>query len=129
MSRRSFRVTLSAWLVLFFTAWNAVRLWTALAWWDVLVELSAKPAPILTAISAVFWFIVGLSLFWGMLWGRAWAGKVLMLSAPGYSAWYWFERLFWQEPRPNWPFAVILNLVILILVFFTARSLTHSARS
>ncbi len=43
MSKPPFRVTLLLWLVLFLTAWNALRLWTALAWHNVLNEFSAQP--------------------------------------------------------------------------------------
>jgi len=127
MTKRPFRVTLSAWLVLFLTAWNAVRLWTVVTWWDELVDSSVTPPPIITATSGAFWFIIGLSLFWGILMGRAWAGKMLVLSAAGYSGWYWFERLAWQEPRPNWPFAIMLNLIVLVLFFFTAKSWRSAA--
>ena len=125
MNRPPFRVTLSAWLVLFLTAWNAVRLWTAIAWWDVLTESSAKPVPIVTAISGAFWFVIGLILLGGILWGRAWAGKMLIAAAAGYSVWYWIERLVWQEPRPNWLFAVIVNLIVLGIFFLTTKSLTR----
>lgn len=127
MNRWPFRVTLSVWLVLFLTAWNALCLWTAIGWRDVLVEYSAKPAPIVTALSGAFWFITGIILLWGMLWEKAWAGKMLIGAAGGYSAWYWIERVVWQEPRPNWPFAVILNVVVLVLIFFTTKSLTSTA--
>jgi hypothetical protein len=123
MNRRSFRVTLSAWLVLLLTAWNAVRLWTAVTWWDVLVESSARPSPIVTAVSGAFWLVIGLILLWGMLMGRAWAGNMLIATAAVYSVWYWIERLIWQEPRPNWPFAVILNLIVLVIFSFTTKSL------
>jgi hypothetical protein len=125
MYKRPFRVTLSAWLVLLLTAWNAVRLWTAVAWWDVLVESSARQPPIITALSGAFWFVIGLILLWGILVGKAWAGKMLIAAAAGYSIWYWIERLIWQEPRPNWPFVVILNLIVLVLFFFTTKSMTR----
>jgi hypothetical protein len=90
-------------------------------------ESLASPAPIVTAISGAFWFITGLILFWGILTGRVWAGKMLIIAAAGYSAWYWFERLIWQEPRPNWPFALTLNLILLVLFFFTAKSWRNTA--
>jgi hypothetical protein len=50
---------------------------------------------------------------------------MLIAAAAGYSVWYWIERLVWQEPRPNWPFAVILNLIVLGIFSVTTKSLTR----
>lgn len=127
MDRRSFRVTLSLWLVLFLTAWNVIRLWTSIAWRETLLEFAAKPGPVVAAIASTVWTITGVVLLLGMAQGKAWAGKMLMGAAAGYSVWYWIERLVWQEPRPNWPFAVIFNLILLVLIFFTNKSLTRES--
>ncbi|MBI5839378.1 MAG: hypothetical protein HZB19_04690 [Chloroflexi bacterium] len=127
MSKRPFGVTLSLWLVLFLTVWNGFRLWTAIAWRDVLNEFAVRPGPIITAISGAFWLVTGSILLWGILLKKAWAGKMLIGAAAGYSVWYWSERLVWQEPRQNWPFAVILNLILLVFIFLTTKSLTREA--
>jgi len=125
MTPRPFRETLSLWLVLFLTAWNAMRLWTSIAWRETLIEFAAKPGPIVSAVSGALWMITGVILSWGMTQGKAWAGKMLIGAAAGYSVWYWIERLVWQAPRANWLFAVIFNLVLLIFIFFTTKSLTR----
>lgn len=127
MSRRPFRVTLTLWLVLFLTAWNGLRLWTAIAWREVLVEFSAKPSPSISSISGAVWFVIGCLILWKVIQGSAAAWNTLLWAAAGYSVWYWTERLLWQEPRPNWPFAVALNLVLMILVVSVKRSMTREA--
>ncbi|MEW6404601.1 MAG: hypothetical protein AB1649_22620 [Chloroflexota bacterium] len=127
MSRLPLRVTLTVWLVLFLTAWNALRFFTALAWRDVLLEFSASPPPWVATLLGGVWTVAGCILLWGILWEKPWAGRMLIGAAAGYSAWYWIERLLWQEPRPNWLFAVILNLVLILFFLFAKRSMTREA--
>ena len=127
MSKIPFRVTLLLWLVLFLTAWNTLRLWTAIAWHNVLNEYSASPNPAITAISGAIWMITGVILLWGIWQKKAWTAKLLLGASAGYTVWYWSERLLWQSPHPNWPFAVIVNLVLIIFILFTTRSLTREA--
>jgi hypothetical protein len=121
------RVTLSLWLVLFLTVWNALRIWTAIAWRNALTEFSARPAPVVSAIIGAVWLATGIILLWSISRKRAWAGKMLIGASAAYSAWYWIERLAWQAPRPNWPFAVILNLALLVFIYFTTKSMTREA--
>jgi len=127
MSRPPFRVTLLLWLVLFITAWNVLRLWTALAWQNVLVEFFAQPTPAVTAISGAVWMVVGIILIWSIWQKKAWAAKLLLGASAGYTVWYWSERLIWQNPHPNWPFAVIVNLALLVFILFATKTLTREA--
>jgi hypothetical protein len=121
------RVTLLLWLVLILTAWNVLRLWTSIAWHNVLVEYSAQPGPILVDLAAAIWVAVGFAVIWGIWRNKPWTAKLLLWATTGYTIWYWAERLIWQAPRPNWPFAVILNLLALILIIFATRSLAREA--
>lgn len=127
MNKNPFRVTLLLSLVLFLTAWNALRFWTAVAWHNVLNEFSARPNATIIAVSGAFWMAAGIILLWITWQKKAWAAKLLLGTAAGYSVWYWCERLVWQNPHPNWLFAVIVNLVLLIFIVFTAKSLTREA--
>ena len=127
MNKLPFRVTLLLWLVLFLTAWNALRLWTALAWRDTLNEFSSKPAYTVIAASGAFWMSMGIILLWSIWQNKAWAAKLLIGVSAGYTVWYWSERLIWQAPHPNWPFAVIVNLVLLVFILLVTQSLTREA--
>jgi hypothetical protein len=127
MSKPPFRVTLLLWLVLFLTAWNALRLWTAIAWHNVLNEFSTQPISTITAVSGAFWMVTGIILLWSIWQRKAWAAKLLLGASAGYTVWYWCERLIWQNPHPNWPFAVIVNLVLIVFILFTTKSLTREA--
>jgi hypothetical protein len=127
MNGQPFRVTLLYWLVLILSAWNGLRLWTALAWRDVLTGFHASEPPILIAISGGVWMLAGLILVWSIWQEKSWGSNLLILVAAGYSIWYWIERLVWKNPHPNWLFAVIVNLAGIIFILINAKLLSREA--
>jgi hypothetical protein len=127
MNKPPFRVTLLYILVLTLSVWNGLRLWTAIAWHNVLDEFSSLPASAINVISGAVWMVVGIILLWSIWQKKAWSVKLLIGASAGYSVWYWSERLIWPTPHPNWLFAVIVNLGLLIFILFTTRLLTREA--
>ena len=127
MKKFSIRATLLQMLVLTLTAFNLLRMWTALAWQDILTEFSTQSSPIVLAVSGAVWALCGIVLLWGIWQKTAWAKKLLLGASTGYSLWYWTERLAWQNPHPNWLFAVIVNLAIIVFILFSKKSLTREA--
>jgi hypothetical protein len=127
MNKLPFRVTLLIWLVLILTAWNILQFWTSLAWRATLLEFSTRPAPIIISIVSMALIITGVLILYGIWRRKLWTVKVLLFAAAGNSAWYWADRLIWQEPRPNWPFAVIVNLALILFMIFTTKSLAREA--
>jgi hypothetical protein len=127
MSKPPFRVTLLLCLVLILTVWNAIRLWTAIAWQSALNEFSAQPIAMITALSGAIWMVTGIYILWSIWEKKAWSAKLLLGATAGYTVWYWSERLTWQIPHPNWPFAIIVNLVLIIFILFITRSLPREA--
>jgi len=114
-------------MVLIILISNIVRAWTALAWRDVLSEFSASLSPITSASIGGIWGVIGGILFWSIWQGKAWAGKMLLGTATSYTVWYWSERLFFQNPRPNAIFAVIVNLGLLFIIYFAYKSISREA--
>ncbi len=127
MNKQPLRVTLLLLLVLSIMMWNGLRLWTSLAWRNVLNEFSARESPAIMAVSGAVWILLGMLLIWAILQKKAWAAKLLIGTAAGYTVWYWCERLLWQSPHSNWLFAVILNLVLLAFILFTIKPITREA--
>jgi hypothetical protein len=127
MNKLSFRVTLLYWLVLTLSAWNALRLWTALAWREVLNEFSASPPPIVITVSGAIWMVTGMILIWSIWQEKAWTSKLLLGAATGYTIWYWSERLIWLNSHPNWLFAVIVNLAGFVFILFNVKLLSREA--
>lgn len=125
--KRPFPVTPTLWLVLITMTWNVLRIWTSIAWNNVLIEFSASLPPAISAVIGGIWVVTGLVVYWGIWQERVWAGKMLFGTAAGYTVWYWSERLFFQNPRSNAIFAVIVNLGLLILIFFATKSLSREA--
>lgn len=125
--KRAISVTLTLWVVLIIITWNIIRLWTSLAWGAVLTEFSVRLAPTVSAVMGGLWVFIGCVLYFGIWQEKAWAGKMLLGTAAGYTVWYWSERLFFQNPRPNTLFAVIVNLGLLVLILFATKSLSREA--
>jgi hypothetical protein len=125
--KRSFAVTLVYIMVLITITSNIVRIWTVLAWSEVLTEFSARLSPPVSAIIGTLWIAVSCILYLGISQRKAWAWKMLLGTAAGYTIGYWSERLFFQNPRPNTVFAVIVNLVLMIVIYFAIKSLSREA--
>ena len=118
---RSVSVTLTLGLVLIFIVWNLIKAWTALAWQKILLEFSMQFMPQLNAVISIMWVIVGVILIWGISQKKVWSKKMLIATATSYTVWFWSERLIWQNPKTNTVFTILLNLGILIIIYFATR--------
>ena len=111
--KRPFGVTLLLWMVLFLSAWGAVRWTAALSWWDVLVQYDARLSPLYLSITGAGWTAAGLVLLWSIWSGKTWSRRAIPLSVFFWLVQYWIERLFFQAPRANLAFMIGLSLTIL----------------
>jgi hypothetical protein len=125
MRKRTLRATLLAGLVLIVTVWNFLRLWTTIAWKQVILEFSHPSVQILTIVSGLVWGLVGLLNLAMLLRHHAKTRELLVASSLTYSIWYWVERTALQEPRPNWYFAASLNVCLILFILFTLKSLSR----
>ena len=119
ISQRPFSVTLLLWMVLSLSAWGAIRLFAAWRWWDVLYEFKASLGPLYLSITGAIWGIAGVVLLWSIWSGKAWSRMAILASVLLWLAEYWIERLFFQVPRANLPFALILSALLLAVTFAT----------
>ncbi len=120
--RRPFGVTLLLWLVLSLSAWGAVRLIAALRWWNVLNEFEARLSPLYLSITGVGWMIVGAVLLWGLFSGKLWTARAILASISLWILQYWVERIFFESPRANLFFALILTVLLFIVTLISALS-------
>ena len=114
--KRPFSVTILLWLVLSLTVWSGLRLYSAIRWWYTLFEFAAMPSPWYIAISGGIWLIASITLLWGMWQAKAWIRYALLGTGAGFTIWYWCDRLFFQMPSYNWLFALLANVLILIVL-------------
>lgn len=117
LSQRPFGVTLLLWMVLSLSAWGAIRLLAALRWWDVLNEFNASLSPLYLSITGAGWCVVGITLLWSMWDAKAWSRVAILASILLWLAEYWIERIFFQAPRANLTFALILSVLLLAVTF------------
>ena len=125
--KRPIPATLTLWLVLIATIINITRVWTSISWIGVLDEFQVSTSPVVSTAVGGFWSVIGGILYWGLLQKKVWAGKMLIAAGAGYMVWYWAERMLLQSPRPNLIFAVILNLLLLVLIIITNILLSREA--
>jgi predicted permease len=109
------RVRILSLLALAVAAINGLRLGEAIFLWKTLKEYGASPLYI--SVSGGIWLILGLILVWGFWLGISWAGMATVYGTAGYTAWYWFDRSILQGPHANWPFVLLINIIILVMIF------------
>ena len=113
--KRPFGVTLLLWMVLFLSAWGAVRWAAALSWWDVLVQYDARLSPLYLSITGAGWIFAGFVLLWSIWSGKPWSRWAIPLSVFLWLMQYWIERLFFQAPRANLAFMIPVSLIVLAI--------------
>jgi len=118
--KRPFSVTLLLWLVLSLSVWGAVRLLAALRWWNVLNEFEARLSPLYLSITGAAWMIVGAVLWWGLFRGKMWIYRAIPVSILLWIIQYWIERIFFESPRANLLFALIVTIVLFIVTLISA---------
>jgi hypothetical protein len=112
-------------LILVFTAiGNGLRLVEAIFFWKTLGEFHANATYI--TVSGGIWMLAALFLVIGTWSGKTWAWVLNPFGVIGYVTWYWLDRLFLQFPRANWPFALIIT--VMVLIFFTSIYFTKNTR-
>ena len=119
LRRRPFGVTLLLWLVLSLSVWGAVRLIAALRFWMMLNEFEARLSPLYFSITGAGWMVVGAVLLWGVFRGNPWIYWAIPASVSVWIVQYWIERLFFQSPRANFTFALVLTALLFILTLIS----------
>ena len=120
LRKRPFGVTLLLWLVLSLSVWGAVRLLATLRWWDVLNEFEARLSPLYLSITGAGWLVAGLVLLWGLFSAKLWTHRAIPIAISLWLVEYWVERIFFESPRANLPFALIASLLLLAVTLINA---------
>ena len=113
--KKPFGITVLALILVFTAVWNGLRLVEAIFLWKTLGEYGANE--LYLAISGGFWLLAALSIAGAIWWKRTWAWAGTIGYALGYASWYWFDRLVLQKPHSNWPFALCVTVISLLIVF------------
>jgi hypothetical protein len=118
LGKRPFGVTLLLWMVLCLSAWGLLRLIAALRWWNVLVQFGARISPLYLAITGVGWMVAGAVLIWGVWTGKRWTFAAIPISIFVWLAEYWLERIFFQDPRANLTFMIVITILLSAVTLF-----------
>ena len=113
--KRPFGVTLLLWMVLTLLAWGTVRFFATLRAWDVLIEFGSSLSPLYLSITGAGWGVAGCVLLWSMFIGKKWTRWAILTSVLVWLIEYWIERVFFQQPRANLPFAMTGSIVIICI--------------
>jgi uncharacterized membrane protein (DUF2068 family) len=123
-NKRPLSVTLLSLSVLSFAVIHLVRFGTTLAEWTFLASLPLTVSPIYLAATGLIWGVVGLVLYPGLWFGKRWAKNTVFFAALVYGLYYWLEQLFIMDSplrNSNWPFQIILSIVLLALTAWMIR--------
>jgi hypothetical protein len=109
-------------MVLCLSVWGAVRLLAALRWWDVLNEFEARLSPWYLSITGAGWIVAGVILLWGLFSGKLWTIRAIPALVFLWIAQYWIERLFFESPRANTFFALLVTILLFTVAFISASN-------
>ena len=129
---RPFGVTLFLWMVLSLSAWGALRLIGALRWWDVLDRFHARLSPLYLSMTGAGWVVAGIVLLWSIWVGKRWSHPAVPISISLWLVEYWLERTFFESPRANLPFMIVVSLILLVvtlLITFNLKTRNFLLRS
>ena len=113
--RQPFGVTLFLWMVLSLSVWGLLRFFGALSWWDVLSQFRARLSPLYLSITGAGWTVFGVVLFWGIFSRKSWAHPAIPTSIILWLVEYWIERIFFEVPRANLLFTILLSAFLLAI--------------
>jgi hypothetical protein len=111
--KRPFGVTLLLWLVLMLIVWGGVRFAAALRGWEILVEFESALSPLYLSLSGAAWVLAGCVLLWSTFTARSWARWAILTASIIWLLEYWMERLLFQSPRADLPFAFASTVLML----------------
>jgi hypothetical protein len=76
--------------------------------------------PLYITATGLVWAVVGLALTWGLWFGKGWSARGTQAAALLYSLYFWLDRLLVSSDgsRYNWPFAVVMNVLLVLLIFW-----------
>jgi hypothetical protein len=138
LTSRPLSVTIVSLLVLCITAWNGIRAFAALTYWEVLARFNGNLAYV--AASGLVWCIGGLVLSMMLLTRKRFALHVGLISSIIYIIWYWVDRLAVQiSPASNGTYSAIVSISVFAIfnialfwpssrVFFTSAGKHKNAR-
>ena len=119
--KRPFLVTLLAVLVLSITIVNLLRLVNTIALWSFLSDFPGI-SPFYLAATGLVWALIGVALVWGLWTGNPRAPKAARILTIFYLSYKWLEWIVSTtsgNKLQNWPFLVVLTIVVIIFTFWT----------
>jgi len=116
--KRPFLVTLLCLGVLILMIFNGVRLGSAIAQWDLLLDLMPRPGPLYIVATGLIWTLGWLTVYLSLY--LVWQQSLLIVLAVSilYAIYYWFDRLVFQAlvERSNIVFALVAIFLCLTFV-------------
>lgn len=107
-------------MVLTLSAWGAVRFVAALRWWDVLAEFESSLSPLYLSVTGAGWVVAGGIFLVAIFRRQGWARPGTVVFILLWLIEYWVERVFFQAPRANLPFALTFSILAVIITWTLA---------
>ena len=116
-----FFVTLLGFMALTLMVFNAVRFFTALSQWHLIVDFIAFPMPLYIASTGLLWTLCWFLVYWGAEHAKTWTPWVATATWFSYIVYFWIDRLLFQSSagRDNTEFALVMTFVFSLFVIIT----------
>lgn len=101
--------------VLIFTAWNGLRLYETILYWEILQKYNSQPGPYYLISASLIWLISGLFILFGLLYRKTiHVILITKITAILYAVWYWIDRIFIQKTQTIILFPLIMTCIMLL---------------
>ncbi len=121
-TRLPFFVTISGAIALTLMVFNGVRLYTAVAQSDAILEFMPSPGPYYLAVTGLMWFLAWTTVFVSIMFRKERMPLFLLTVSFFYALCYWFERLVFQSVagRDNTVFALSVTFLFFGVVIIAS---------
>lgn len=106
--------------------WGALRLFASLQWRAMLVEYDSSLSVGYLSVTGAGWAVVGSALLWGLFTAKTWTRHAILIAVSVWLIQYWAERLLVEARQINWPFALVVSLLVLGITLVS--TLHHSTK-
>lgn len=95
------------------------KFWQATLHWRLITELNSRVSPYYPAGDGLLWFVIALSLAWGLWNAKRWARPASQIASIFYCLEFWGDKIWIANPESlirHWPFMLLITILGICLI-------------